>query len=177
MAAPGPMIPVLLASLNQRGWLRIMDNHEFGVQRKPCEISFVAIEKYLKIFRVSVIRSAMQRVVERFRHSVKVIAAGHHVPANVQLEFFRERQQAVENFRNASAHCSRVNHLYAAASQWFCEHAQLVNLAFTKQRRVVIQRNSTGDRYFAHPFLLSRSISRSTLVKARLTSCACSQNH
>src|SRR5208282_3854501 len=82
MAPPGPMISVLLASLDQRGRLRIMDNHELGVQRKPREVTFVAREKNFKILRVGMIWSAMKRVVERFRHSVEVIASRHHVPAH-----------------------------------------------------------------------------------------------
>src|SRR5580704_1936705 len=129
MAAPGPMIRVLLATLDQRSGLRIMNDHEFSVERKPRAVTVVAGEKNFKILRLRVIRSAMQRVVKRFRHAVKVVSTGHDVPAHIQLEFLRERQEAVQNLCHTSTDSGRVDHLYAAPSQGLREYAQFVDLA------------------------------------------------
>ena len=104
--------------------------------------------------------------MEGFRNVKEFFRALHHVPANVEIEFFRERHEAVKNFRDAASHRSGVDHLDAAAAQRLGQSAQFLDFARTDHVRVIFQGNAVRRQDFGHTFLLSRSIRRSILARA-----------
>ena len=165
VAAPGPVICSRFAGINQSRRLRVVDHHEFGVERKSCAVPFVVREKNLEIPRARTIRRAVQRVVKRLGHFKEILAAGHDVPFDVEFQFFRQRHQAVENLRHAAADGRGVDHLDAAAAQGLGQRAQLFDFSCAQQFGIVVQRNAAQRQRLAHAFLLSRSMSRSSLAR------------
>ena len=135
VAPPNPVIGTGRPSVNQRDRLWVMNDHEFGIERKVGAIPLVVGEKNLKILGLVEIRLAVQGIVERFRDVEKFFRAFHHVPTHGQLEFFGQRYQTVENFRNAASHSRGVDHLHAAAAQGLGQRAQFLDLALSASVR------------------------------------------
>ena len=166
VASPHPMIRPGRARLNESGGLRIMNHHKLGVQGEGRAIAFAVSEKNFEILRAGVIRRAVQGIVEGLGNLKKILAAHHHVPFDVDFQLFRERHQPVQNFRDAPANGGGINHLDAAAAQRFRKSAKFLNLAGAKQFGILIQWNPAEGQGLTHAFLLSRSISRSSLARA-----------
>jgi len=64
VAAPHPEIGAGFARFNQSRGLRVVNHHEFCIERKCAAIAFIVGEKNLEILRAGMIRRAMQGVVE-----------------------------------------------------------------------------------------------------------------
>ena len=97
------------ARLNQRRRLRVVDDHEFGIQRQLLAIHLVVGEKNIEVSLTGMVRRAMQCVVKCLGYFKKILAAAHHFPFDVQVQFFRQRDQASEDFRYAAANALHVN--------------------------------------------------------------------
>ena len=166
VAPPNPVIGTGRPSVNQRDRLWVMNDHEFGIERKVGAIPLVVGEKNLKILGLVEIRLAVQGIVEGLGNLKKILAALHHVPFDVDFQLFRERHQPVQNFRDAPANGGGINHLDAAAAQRFRKSAKFLNLAGAKQFGILIQWNPAEGQGLTHAFLPSRSISRSSLARA-----------
>ena len=80
---------------DERRGLRVVNDYKLGVQREVRAISFVVSEENFEILRTGMIGRAMQRIVEGFGHVEEVLAPAHHVPFDVETQFFRERYQAI----------------------------------------------------------------------------------
>ena len=144
----------------------VVNHHEFGIERKSRAIAFGIREKNFEILRTCRIGRAVQGVVERFRDVKEIFAAGHHVPLEMEIQLFRERYQAIEDFRYAAANGRGIDHLDAVAAQRFRKCAQLFDFARAMEPGVVVQRDARESQRRAHAFLLSRSIRRSSLARA-----------
>src|SRR5207249_11000988 len=90
----------------------------------------------------------------------------HHLPADGEVEFFRKRHEAMEDFRSAASHGGGVEHLDAASSQRCGQGAQFLDLACADHLRIVLERNAIRRQYRRHALLLSRSIRQSILARA-----------
>src|SRR5215472_15338789 len=115
MTAPDPVIRAGGTPVNQRGRLRVMDDHEFGIERKRRAVLLVIRQKDVKILAFGLVRLAVERIVKRLGNVKELFSASHHVPANAEVKFFRERNKAVEDFRDAAAYGGGIDHLHAAA--------------------------------------------------------------
>ena len=166
MTAPHPMIRSWLARLDERRRLRIVDDHEFAIQRELLAIPLVVGQENIKVFLARMIRRSMQRIVERFGYLKKIFAAAYYFPFDVQVQLFRQRHQASEDFRHAAANGRRIHHLDAPPMQRARQRPQLLDFTRAKQLGIVIQRNASECQRLAHVFLLSRSISRRSLARA-----------
>src|SRR5215472_335828 len=142
-----------------------MNDHELRVERKTGAVPLIVGKKNLKILGLRMIGRAVQSVVKRFGDVEEFLGAFYHLPADAEIEFFRKRDEAIEDFRNAASHGSGVDHLDAAAAQRFGQGAQFLDLARADYLRIVLQRNAIRRQDLRHAFLLSRSIRRSILAR------------
>src|SRR5438046_2483276 len=86
VAAPDPMIRTGLTRVNQRGGLRVVNDHEFGIERERGAVLLVVGKKNLKIPGLGLVRLAVQSVMEGFRNVKEFFRALHHVPEKVEIE-------------------------------------------------------------------------------------------
>jgi len=107
--------PGLRASIRAAGW-GVVTDHEFGNREEEVvRLRSVVREENLEIPRTCVIGRAVQGVVERFRDVKEILASGHHVPFEMEIQLFRKRHQAIQDFRYAATNGGGIDHLDAAA--------------------------------------------------------------
>src|SRR5258708_8271665 len=112
------------------------------------------------------VRRPVQRVVKRLGYLKKILAAAHDLPFDLEVQLLGQGDKASETFRHAAANGCRIDHLDATPAQRFGQGAQFLDFTCAKQFGIVIQRNATEGQGLTHAFLLSRSISRSSLARA-----------
>ena len=125
--------------IDEGGGLWIVDYRKLRVESEAGAILFVVPEKNLEALVGQVIRPAVQRVVESLRHRKKVVAAGHHVPANGEIELQDQRHNAIQHFGHAAAHRGRIHHLNRPSLQGSGERAQFRNLARADDGSVIVE--------------------------------------
>src|SRR5260221_5876532 len=117
VAAPDPVIAVFPAVRDQAGGLRVVNDHEFGVERKALGIFFVVGAEDIEVARLCMVGSAMQCVVEGLGNFEKILTSGHDFPANVDAEFFGKWNEAIQDFSHTSADGGGIDHYNRTASQ------------------------------------------------------------
>jgi len=90
---------------------------DVSVTPHPLAVLFVRRHEEIKIFLPRLIRSAMKCVVKCLRNFKKCVTARDHIPADVHSQFLHQWNQAIQNFRDATAHRRRIHHLNGAACQ------------------------------------------------------------
>ena len=172
VAAPHPMICARLARFDERRRLRIVDHHEFRIQRQPLAILLVVGQENIKVFLAGMVRRSMQRVVKCLGYLKKILASAHDLPFNIQVQLFRQRHQASENFRYATANGCRIDHLDTPPEQRRCQSAQLLNFTRAKQLGIVIERYAPEGQDFTHAFSF-RDRSAGAVWRACCPACSC----
>jgi hypothetical protein len=100
---------------------------------------------------------AVQAVVEPFRQRIEVLAALDHVPADVDAELARQRDEPREDLRDAAADGGRVHVLDVPAAEAIAEHAELVDRRLADERGIGVE---VGHRCGTSPSSTCRSPSR-----------------
>ncbi len=95
MATPHPMIYARSARLNESRRLGVVDHHEFGIERESRPITLVVHQKNFEIPPTCMIGRAVQCVMKCLGYLKKILAARHHVPFDVKLQFFRQGHQTI----------------------------------------------------------------------------------
>ena len=152
VASPDPVVGVFFAIGDQARRLRIVDDHEFGVERKAPGVFFVVGAEDFEVARLRMIGSAVQGVVESLGDFEEIFAAGHDFPANVDAELFRQRNEAIQDFGDTSADGSGIDHHHRAPGERLGQRAEFGYFARADDGRIVIQWNLSWDLHRAHAF-------------------------
>jgi len=108
----------------------------------------------------------VQRIVKRLVTSKKSsppVITSHLILRSIPP---RQRHQAHQNFSHAAAYGRGINHLDAPPAQRFRERAKFLDLAGAQEFGIVVQWDARESQCLASKlFLLSRSISRSSLAR------------
>ena len=91
--------------------LRIVNHHKTSVQRQPFAIAAVVIQENFEIARADGVGVPVQSIVKRLGDVIELGTALHDVPAGVQSQLARQREQAGQNFRHAASHGGGIHHI------------------------------------------------------------------
>src|ERR1700680_2356561 len=132
MTAPNPVARVIGARVDESCRLGVMNYGEFTIKCHPLTILFVVGEIDIEVFRPGSVMLAMKRVVKGLGDLEKIVATGHDIPTNGQIKLFREGHQAIQDFRDAAADRSGVDHLNGALVKRLGERAKFGDLRRTE---------------------------------------------
>ena len=118
VAAPEPVAAFgILARLDERRRLRIVNHDKTPVQQNAVAIHPVQLAKGLKPALASHVRPTVQRIVERFGDVEEIAIALHHVPPGIQPKLPHQRENPRQQLRHPATHGRGIHHIHGRPFQ------------------------------------------------------------
>ena len=108
VAAPDPALRLLGHEREQRGRLRVVHDAHVPAARELARVHLVVLRPGRPLLVGEVLRVALQRVVHQLRRVEELLAAVDHLPLGVEPDVAHQRDQRVEDLRDAAAERGRA---------------------------------------------------------------------
>ena len=137
VAAPDPAGRLLGHEREQRGGLRVVHDADVPAARELARVHLVVLRPGRPLLLGEVLRVALQRVVHQLGRVEELLAAVDHLPLDLEPDVAHQRDERVEDLRDAAAERGRGEVHDAPALQRLGELAHLLDERPADDVRVV----------------------------------------